>query len=194
MPDTDCQTLLQQLLAESEDTACEIAAIALGQGGDACLPAVAELLASADADHRFWGVRALWANGSAGARARLIACLKDGCEMVRSGAALSLGELKAPEAVEALGDLLCRDTTQASNHAADALAKIGPPAAPVLIAALGEGRAWVRIRAAKALVPVESKAAIAPLIQALDDESYLVRHYAEEALARLGVGQMVYFK
>lgn len=194
MSTTDCQTLLRQLLSSTGDEAGESAAIALGKAGDACLSALDELLASDDPDHRFWAVRALWTNGSAEARARLIACLNDDSEMVSSGGALSLGELKAEEAVEALGHLLRHNTTLACNHAADALAKIGQPAAPVLIAALEDDRAWVRIRAAKALVPIESRDAIEPLIRALDDESYLVRHYAEEALARMGVGQMVYFR
>ena len=53
---------------------------------------------------------------------------------------------------------------------------------------------WVRRRAAKALVPVESKAAIPVLFEALEDENYLVRQYAEEALKRMGIGEMVYFR
>jgi HEAT repeat protein len=63
-----------------------------------------------------------------------------------------------------------------------------------LIEALKHKQTWVRVRAAKALVPVESRSAIGPLFHALDDDSYLVRHYAEIALVRMGVGQMVYFK
>jgi HEAT repeat protein len=55
-------------------------------------------------------------------------------------------------------------------------------------------RAWVRARAAKALIPIESRQAIRVLFEALEDESYLVRYYAEMALERMGVGQMVYFR
>ena len=71
---------------------------------------------------------------------------------------------------------------------------MGQAAAPFLIKAMAAEEAWVRVRAARALVPVESKKAIPVLFQALEDESYSVRHYAGEALARMGVGQMVYFK
>ena len=60
--------------------------------------------------------------------------------------------------------------------------------------AMAAEESWVRVRAARALVPVESKKAIPILFEALEDESYTVRHYAEEALVRMGVGQMVYFK
>jgi HEAT repeat protein len=178
----------------ADDAACEAAAIHLGQQGSAGLAVLTELLAAAEADARFWAVRGLWANGSAAATERLIQTLSDGEEMVRSGAALALGELKAGAAVEALAQILTHDASESGNHAADALAKIGWPATPVLIEAMQDEHPWVRIRAAKALVPIESKQAIPALFKALDDDSYIVRHHAEEALARMGVGQMVYFR
>jgi HEAT repeat protein len=152
------------------------------------------LVAADEADVRFWAVRGLWATDSPEAVAWLIQALQDKDAMVRSGAALALGELKAEAALEALAQLLTTDATESGNHAADALAKIGQPAAQVLITALKNERPWVRVRAAKALIPVESQEAIPALFQALEDESYVVRHHAEEALARLGVGQMVYFR
>jgi HEAT repeat protein len=114
--------------------------------------------------------------------------------MVRSGAALALGELQAETAVSTLAHLLTTDISACGDHAADALAKIGPAAAPALLEALRQDAAWVRRRAAKSLVPVESTTAIPALFEALDDESYLVRQYAEEALKRMGVGDMVFFR
>jgi HEAT repeat protein len=178
----------------ADDAACEAAAIQLGQQGSVGLAVLTELIVAAEADVRFWAVRGLWANGSTTAVEMLIQALSDGEEMVRSGAALALGELKAGAAVEGLGRLLSSDASESGNHAADALAKIGQPAAAVLIEAIQDERPWVRVRAAKALVPVESKQAIPALFKALDDDSYVVRHHAEEALARMGVGQMVYFR
>lgn len=190
---TEKATLIEQF-SSADDAASEAAAIALGQQDSAGLATLAELLSVAEADARFWAVRGVWANGSPEAVELLLPALSDQEEMVRSGAALALGELKAEAAVEALAALLTADPTESGRHAADALAKMGQLAADVLIKALQDERPWVRVRAAKALVSVESKQAIPALFRALDDESYVVRHHAEEALARMGVGQMVYFR
>ncbi|MCK6630646.1 MAG: HEAT repeat domain-containing protein [Anaerolineae bacterium] len=190
----DEQTALRGQLHSADDTACEAAAVTLGQQGESGVAVLADLLVSAESDLRFWAVRGLWANASPEAVTLLIQALADQEELVRSGAALVLGELKAEPAVPELAHLLLTDPTASGNHAADALAKIGPPAAPVLIKALQAEQSWVRVRAAKALVPLESRAAIPALFHALDDDSYMVRHHAAAALARLGVGQMVYFR
>ena len=187
-------TNLIERFTSADDDACEAAAIALGHQGPSGLSALAELLAADEADARFWAVRGLWANGAPEAVEMLITALSDPEEMIRSGAALALGELKTAAAVEMLAHLLTTDTSESGSHAADALAKIGQPAAQALIEAVQDEHPWVRVRAAKALVPVESKQAIPALFQALDDDSYIVRHHAEEALARMGVGQMVYFR
>jgi HEAT repeat protein len=136
----------------------------------------------------------LWANGSAEAIALLIDRLQDQEEMVRSGAAFALGELKAGAAIAPLLQLLINDSSDSNNHAVDALIKIGQPAAQGLIEALQHKDASVRVRAARALVPIKSRDAIGPLFYAMEDESYMVRHYAEIALERMGVGQMVYFR
>lgn len=185
--------LLAQL-ASADDAVCEATVVNLGQQGTIGLADLAELLQASQADLRFWAVRGLWANGSAEARMLLVNKLTDPEAMVRSGVAYVLGELKAEEAIEALARLVTTDTSEAGAHAADALAKIGKEAAPVLSRILQDERAWVRVWAAKALGSIESKEAIPALFAALEDESYLVRHHAEEALARLGVGQMVYFQ
>ncbi len=188
--------LLKQLQnPKIDDTAAEQTAIALGKLGDAGWAAIESLAHAANPDHRFWAVRALWANGSDAATLQLITMLTDPDEMVRSAAALALGEMRAETAISALLKMLSTDETSAGNHAADALAKIGTPAAEGLIALLENPHKWVRLRAAKALVPIESHDAIRPLINLLDnDPSYLVRHYADAALKKMGVGEMVYFK
>lgn len=178
----------------ADETACEAAAVKLGQTGADGLATLSELLRSDQPDLRFWAVRGLWANGSPEAGALLVKTLSDPEAMVRSGAAYALGELKAGGAVEALAQLVAGDPSEAGEHAADALARIGPEAGPALVKMLQDERAWVRVRAARALVPIRNKEAIPALFAALEDESYLVRHHAEEALARLGVGQMVYFQ
>jgi HEAT repeat protein len=184
--------LIEKFLS-GDETRCEAEAIILGEQGRAGLAALRDLLAADKADPRFWAVRGLWANGSSEAIVLLIEALQDETEMVRSGAALALGELKAEAAVEALSQLLSGDPGSSGNHAGDALGKIGQAATPALSAALQSDKAWVRVRAAKALVPIEDRTAIGPLFHVLEDDSYMVRHYAEIALERMGVGQMVYF-
>ncbi len=178
-----------------DDAAAEQVAIVLGEAGDAGWTAIESLVGASDPDRRFWAVRALWANGSDAAISALAALLLDPDEMVRSAAALALGELHPESAISPLLKLTATDETAAGNHAADALAKIGTPAANGLIALLEHPQAWVRRRAAKALIPIKSHAAIRPLIDRLDnDESYLVRYFADRALKKMGVGQMIYFK
>ncbi|MFQ5578358.1 MAG: HEAT repeat domain-containing protein [Anaerolineae bacterium] len=186
---------LNRPISNSNEADGEAAAVALGNLGDTGLPAISTLLASRNVDRRFWAVRSLWANGSPAAQEYLVGLLADSDELIRSAAALALGEMKAETAIPALAHIVTTDPTPVGRHAADALAKIGPPAAKTLIAALEHPESRVRVRAARALVPIESKAAIKPLIHCLDhDDSYLVRHYADEALKRMGVGQLVYFK
>ncbi len=192
MKDAKVTALIDQFVALDE-AACEAKAIELGQLGDKGLFILKRVLAASETDARFWAVRGLWANESPEALTLLIRALQDKEEMVRSGAALALGELKAETAVAALAQLLMSDRSAGGDHAADALGKIGQGAAAVLIKALQDEHVWVRVRAAKALVPVESRRAIGPLFYALDDDSYLVRHYSELALTRMGIGQMVYF-
>jgi HEAT repeat protein len=189
--------MLDQLLSQlvgSDDDDCEASAIALGQMGEVSLPPLKGVLSGGDIDVRFWAVRALWEMGTQSAITALLGVLDDASEMVRSGAALALGELKAEIAIAKLARVMREEQDSSGDHAADALSKLGEAATSTLIEALESARPWVRIRAARALVPIQSPNAIPALIQALDDDSYVVTHYAEEALARLGVGEIIYFK
>lgn len=189
----DVSELIERLTGQ-DDAACEAEMIGLGQQGEEGLATLRALLASDEVDARFWALRGLWANGSPEAVKLLIVALEDKAEMVRSGAAFALGELGDEAAVEPLLQLLIDDASETGDHAADALAKIGQPAAAGLIEALQQAEAGVRVRATRALVPIKSRQAIGPLFYALEDESYMVRHYAEIALERMGVGQMIYFR
>jgi HEAT repeat protein len=158
---------LNEQMAHDDEQGCEATAIRLGEAGPAALPAIRALLRSANVDRRFWALRSLWANGGAAAQKLLIDRLGDPEAMIRSGAALVLGELKSTAAVSELMRLLREDEGEAGDHAAMALGKIGQPAAKVLIAGLKSDYALVRLRAAKALTPIESHAAIPALINCL---------------------------
>jgi HEAT repeat protein len=113
---------------------------------------------------------------------------------VRACAAMSLGELhesSGAQGVEALAAHLADENAHVAELCTVALWRIGAAAVPALLHKLETGNALERIRAAKALVPVESHDAIPALIRALDDENAVVTHYAEDALARMGVGMIL---
>jgi HEAT repeat protein len=80
------------------------------------------------------------------------------------------------------------------RHVGDALSKIGEPAVAGLVQALEAPVASLRANAARALVRIKSEQAIPALIRALDDPEPAVEHYAWEALQRMGVGTMVFFR
>ena len=192
---TDLAAQLRQPVTADNEAELEAAAVALGEKGERALPIIKALLQAPEADLRFWAVRSLWANGSPAAVELLIAQLTDTEDMLRSGVAFALGELRSTKAIPTLTQLLHHDFGSPGDHAADALSKIGQPAADALIAGLPAEAGLVRLRAVKALIPIECRDAIRPLIHCLNhDPGYLVRHYADVALKRMGVGEMVYFR
>jgi HEAT repeat protein len=107
---------------------------------------------------------------------------------------MGLGERREAAAVDRLLKLLGPADGYVGRHIGDALSKIGEPAVPALIRALQDERPAVRVQAARALVRIESQQAIPALIEALDDPEAAVEHYVWEALQRMGVGTMCYFK
>lgn len=179
-------------LTTDDDERREQAALALGALGDAALPPLRNLLQAPDAEQRWWAIRALAALGGPLAKPLLIQALSDPDPDARVCAALGLGALRATEAIEPLINLLADASAYVGRIASNALVQIGPPAIPALIQALGNPSPATRAGSARALVPLESHDAIPALFAALDDDSALVTHYAEQALERMGVG-MVYF-
>ena len=93
--------------------------------------------------------------------------------------------------MDALAAHLADENAHVAELCTVALWRIGAAAVPALLRKLETGNALERIRAAKALVSVESQDAIPALIRALDDENAVVTHYAEDALARMGVGMIL---
>jgi HEAT repeat protein len=176
----------------SGDDALAEAALAQAEAG--WLPALEAALAGADADRRWWAVRALaMLPGDEPTRA-LLQAAADPDTGVRAAAFFALGERAAPAAegvlVAALGD----PSEYLARLATDALIHIGSPAVPGLIRALTQAaQPRVRANAARALAFIGDTSAIPALFQALEDESALAQYWAEEGLERMGVGQ-VYFK
>jgi len=184
-----------QVLIDGDEDAREEAVHALGALGEAGVPLLLELLDNDDTDIRCWVIWALAHTGSRQAVQPLMAALDETDIDVRTCAAMALGELRAAEAAPALVTHLESWSGLLARCAADALEKIGEEAVPALAKALEHPRSQVRVWATRALRRIGSTAAVEPLCQVyLYDESYLVQHYAEEALREMGLLEMVLFE
>jgi HEAT repeat protein len=105
----------------------------------------------------------------------------------------ALGTRSEPEAIPLLIAALAEPSAFMGRTAADSLERIGKPAVPSLIEALKNRNAQVRGLAARALAHIKDTSAIPALFAALEDDSAIVQHWADEGLDGMGVGQ-IYFK
>lgn len=181
-----------RVLINGDEEAREAAVRALGALGEACVPPLLELLDNDDTDVRCWAMWALAHTGSRQAVQPLMAALYDTDNDIRTCAAMALGELRAAEAAPALVTQFESQSGLLARCAADALEKIGQEAVPALTKALEHPKSQVRMWATRTLGRIGSTAAIESLCQAyLYDESYLVQHYAEEALRDMNLLEIV---
>jgi HEAT repeat protein len=119
--------------------------------------------------------------------AGLIRALKNRDPAVQYEAVEALGELANPAATEALMGALSGDQYSGIRwKAAEALARIGPPAVVPLIQALGHPDEDVRWKAAVTLGEIGDPRGIAPLIGLLSDQDRFVRSRAAYALGLIG--------
>jgi HEAT repeat protein len=177
---------VEPLLAALKDGVAGVraaAARALGRLGD--VRAVERLIAALK-DHesivRGAAAEALGEIGDVRAVEPLMGCLK-GREDVRVAAAVALGVIGDARAVEPLIATL-RDW-RVTVPAAEALARIGAPAAAPLVATLNDRSDAVRDVAVEALIVQIGAPSVAPLIAALGSERDTVRERAADALDRL---------
>ncbi|MFN2224837.1 MAG: DUF123 domain-containing protein [Anaerolineae bacterium] len=188
----DSAVELVAVLLEGDDERREAAAVALGRLGAQVLPPLADLLASRPSENRWWAARTLAEVGGPGAVRLLVDVLDDADADVRACACLALGRIGDGQAAAPLARRLADESPFVAGIAADALSMIGESAVATLAACLEAENTHTRLLAVRALARCKSEAAIGPLLGVLEDSSYLVRHYAQEALEALGVG-MVYF-
>jgi HEAT repeat protein len=191
---------LDDLFSGDDDRA--LAALA-GIGPEHLPDLQAALLSSeADPDRRWWAVRALAELARADvapqadptALSLLLTATADTNVDVRAAVFQALGETRAVEAITPLLFALSDPSTYLTRIATDGLIHIGSPAVPGLIRALeNDAQPRVRVSAARALALIGDPSAIPALFHALEDESNLVQHWADEGLERMGVGQ-VYFR
>jgi HEAT repeat protein len=162
--------------------------------GAADLPALAAALAGLDPDARWWAVAGLAYIPGDQATQLLLNAAKDPDADLRAAALHALGKHGGPEAIPALLQALGDTSDYLARLATDALVHAQPHAVAELILALQtHPHPRVRANAARALAFIGDPAAIPALFTALEDDSVLVQHWADEGLERMGVGQ-IYFK
>jgi HEAT repeat protein len=185
--------VLLQGLSSGDDDQREAAALALGRLGQPAVASLVAMLATNEPDVRWWVARALAEVGSASAGTALVQVLNDPDPDVRACAALGLGRIGDEGGALPLAASLADESPFVAGIAADALTMIGEGAVAGLATALSAESAHVRLLAVRALGRIRSEKAIGPIFGALEDNSYLVRYYAHEALEAHGVG-MLYLK
>jgi HEAT repeat protein len=188
-------TKLEALLADltsGDETRAEGAVPGLVDLGAEAFPALRDLLNSADADHRWWALRTL-AQSPQAQTEWLLPFLNDPVPDVRQAAALGLSGHPAETAINPLIRALSDADSMVSGLACNALVEIGKPAVPALLEMSKDVPQMARINAIRALAEIADHSAIPTLMAALEDDSILVQHWAEEGLERLGLN-MIYLK
>jgi len=116
---------------------------------------------------------------------RLIKLLKDKNSYIRMRAAVSLGSIGDKIAIDPLLEMLDIDKEN-QNPIIGALGKLGAVnASPKIMLFLKHANDQTRITAAEALLNIASPSSAAALVDALDDQEYIVRDYAYNALKRI---------
>jgi HEAT repeat protein len=158
------------------------------------LPALESALADANLDRRWWAVAGLGRLGGEHATQLLMRAAAAGEPNLRAAAIFALGRLHSALAIPQLLQILEDPSEYLARLASDALIAVGQPALAALIDVLASHtQARVRANAARSLALIGDTSAIPALFRALEDESSLVQHWADQGLDRMGVGQ-VYFK
>jgi HEAT repeat protein len=153
-------------------------------------PSLRDLLKSADADQRWWALRTL-AQAPQARTEWLLPLLNDPAPEVRQAAALGLCSHPAETAIRPLVQALSDADSLVSGLACNALVEIGKPAVPSLLEISKDAPQRARINAIRALAEIADFSAIPTLMSALEDDSVMVQHWAEEGLERLGLN-MIY--
>lgn len=105
----------------------------------------------------------------------LIEALQDKEGTVRKFAAILLGKLRDPRAVEPLGMTLYDMHHEVGKVSAEALAQFGAPAVEILIEALSHPEMWIRIHAVEALSRIRDRRVTPVLLEMLNDPEREVR-------------------
>ena len=185
-------SILDGLLADltsGDETRAENAVPGLVELGEDAFPSLRDLLNSNDADHRWWALRTL-AQSSQTQTEWLLPLLDDSSPEVRQAAALGLCSHPDDAAIRPLIQALSDADTMVSDLARSALIVIGKPAIPSLLEVPKDAPQRARINALRAVAEIGDYSAIPTLMAALEDDSVMMQHWAEEGLERLGLNMM----
>lgn len=142
-------------------------------------------------DYQFEASRALTEIGSPAVEP-LITTLNDTNHTVRELAALTLGEIKDPRAVNPLLTLMKKDKfLSIQERSAYALGKIGTPSLEPLLKEIKNDNWEIRSVVSGALGMINDKRAVEPLINALQDEHSEVRYKTAYALGKISDPRVV---
>jgi HEAT repeat protein len=185
------EALLDDLLSGDEARA-EAAAGALAALGEPVPQGLLDLLTSADADHRWWGVRALAA--LPGARIEwFLPSLSDSAPEVRAAAALAAAAHPDSGAIAPLVRVLSDEDNLAAVMAVNAIIKIGSDAVPHLLDAFEGAPRRGQIQILRALAELHDPRSIRLMLDAQGRDSAAMQYWAQEGLERLGLN-MVYLR
>lgn len=176
-----------------DDPVIEVRQAAVKALGDSRHPAAIPFLMEALRDSFWWfereqSTRDLFAaieNMGGDVVEPLVEALRDREGTVRRFAAMILGKLRDPRAIEELGMTLYDLHHDVSQAAAEALAQFGADAVGVLSEALSHPEAGVRERAIHGLGLIRDERVVPLLIERLNDPDRVVRKQAIQSLGDL---------
>ena len=188
---------LDALLADltcGNDALAETAMHKLVAFGTEAVSALRELANSPDSDVRWWAISTLAQIDDADVD-WFLAALDDESGEVKQAVVLGLTARPYPKAAPALLDFLQHSDSMLRSLAMNALVALGTDATLALLGFLESHTAQdaARLSAVRAIASIADKRAIPALMAALEEDSALIRHWAEEGLEKLGL-DMVYMK
>ncbi len=187
--------LQEQLLADltsGDEARAEGAAVRLAEAGQPILLALEPLLSSNVPDHRWWAVRTLGQMSSPRVD-WLRRAMGDSSAEVRAAAALALVSHPAKDAAPALIEALDDEDGIVAILAVNALTAIGQSAVPALLDAFPQSSQRGKIQIMRTIAGLRDHRAIPLMMKAIEDDSAMLRYWAEDGIERLGLN-MVYIK
>jgi HEAT repeat protein len=179
-------------LTSGDESRAESAVKPLLVMGKEAIPALLALLKAKDGDHRWWAVRTLSQSPHLQIE-WLIPGLSDPDVAVRQAVALGLCTNPGEAAISPLIQALSDPDSLVSSLAMHALVANGKAAVPALMEVSSDSPHAVRINVLRALAEIQDHRAISIFMAALEEQSALLQHWAEEGLNRLGLN-MIYIK
>jgi len=179
-------------LTSGDEARAEAAVPGLVKLGEDAFRALRNLLNSTDTDQRWWALRTL-AQAPQARTEWLLPFLEDSHAELRQATALGLCSHPDETAIKPLIRALSDTDSMVSDLARNALVVIGKPGVPALLDVPKDAPQRARINALRALAEIGDYSAIPVLMAALEEDSVMMQHWAEEGLERLGLN-MIYLK